>query len=201
MSELGGLVALGVTDGWPHSQDALPSGVSVRLEPKAGRVNYLMGEPIAKTDRWDGLGHATEVELACLEGDIAARKKAALYLTGRDDITGIRKKGLALSKKKELELQLLDEAWRSIDRIPDQYFLDEMIELRHLQVGIPVPDSYPVVPGRTKDETVRDLAERALYIDEIAASMPQRQGANKSASQEFLDQEKKDHDFLSRVAE
>jgi hypothetical protein len=319
-------IAFGATDGWPQAQDALPSGVSVRLEPKDGRTDYLMGEPItlrlgfsadrsgyvvnterifgvseqinvtpatgvfhwhgtisvdvvaltplmatgttmslrlndaviiknpgtysvsvttrriaegtrfpdlkwltvtanpvilhiapmpeeeeanrvarlseaiAKTDNSDGLDHATEVQLACLEGDIAARKKVSLYLTGRDDITGIRKTGLALSKNKELELQLLDDAWRSSDRIPDRYFLDEMIELRHLQAGIPVPDIYPVMRGRTKDEADRELAERALYIDEIVASMPQRQGANKSATQEFLDQEKKDHDFLLRAA-
>jgi hypothetical protein len=69
------------------------------------------------------------------------------------------------------------------------------------QAGIPVPNSHRVMPGRTKDGTVRDLAERALYIDEFAAFMPQRQGANKSATQEFLDQEKQDHDFLLSVAE
>ena len=46
-------------------------------------------------------------QLACLHGDIAARKKVALCVTGRDDITGTRKTGLALSNNKELELQLL----------------------------------------------------------------------------------------------
>jgi hypothetical protein len=104
--------------------------VIIRIAPmpeqeEAKRVAQL-SEAIAKTDNSDGLDHAAEVQLACLEGDIAARKKVALYVTGRDDITAIRKTGLALSKNKELELQLLDEAWRSLDRVPDWYFLDEM---------------------------------------------------------------------------
>jgi hypothetical protein len=320
------LVALGVTDGWPQTQDALPSGVSVRLEPKDGRTDYLMGEPvnfrltfsadhpgymvdtvrifgvselisvtptdgvfrwhgtigtdvveltpltatgtsiglrlndavifnspgtysvsvttrriaegtrsanlkwltlttdpviiriapmpeqeearlvtqlseaIAKTDNSDGLDHAAEVPLACLQGDSAARKKVALYLTGRDDITGIRKTGLALSRNKELELQLLDEAWRSLDRVPDRNLLNVMIELRHLEAGIPVPDSHRFMPGPTKDEAVRELSERARYIDEIVATMPERQGANRSATQKFLEQEKKDNDLLLSLA-
>jgi len=179
-----------------------PVTVHIVPMPEDEETNRVarLSEAIAKTDNSDGLDHATEVELACLEGDIAARKKVALYLTGRDDITGIRKTGLALSNNKKLELQLLDEAWRSSVRIPDRYFLDEMIELRHLEAGIPVPDSGPIMRSPTKDEAVHELAERASYIDEIVATMPQRQGANKSATQEFLDQVKKDNDFLLSIA-
>jgi hypothetical protein len=320
------LVALGLAGGCAQSQDALPSGVSLRLEPKGGRTDYLMGEPInlilrfsanrpgyianterifgvserfnvtppdgvfhwhgtisvdtvaitpltaagtsmnvrlndavifknpgtytvsvttgriaegtkfpdfkwlkvtsnpvtihiapmsqdeeakrvaqfseaiAKTDGSDGLDHGTEVKLACLQGDVAARKKVALYLTGRDDITGIRKTGLALSNNRNLVLQLLDQAWRSLDRVPDQYFLDEMIELRHLEAGIPVPDYGPIARSPTKDEAVRELSERTSYIDEIVATMPQRQGANRSATQAFLDEAKKENDVLRSAA-
>jgi hypothetical protein len=177
--------------------------VTVHIAPmspdeEAGRV-ALLSEAIAKTDNTDGLDHASEVKLACLVGDVAARKKVALYLTGRDDITGIRKTGLALSKNKALELQLLDEAWRSLDRIPDRYFLDEMIELRHLEAGIPVPDSGRIMRIPTSDEAAHELAERASYVDEIVATMGQRQGANKLATQAFIDQEKKESDDLSRL--
>jgi hypothetical protein len=43
------LGALGATSGWAQSESALPSGVSVRLEPKGERTDYLMGEPINMT--------------------------------------------------------------------------------------------------------------------------------------------------------
>jgi hypothetical protein len=168
-------------------------------EEEASRVARL-AEAIAKTNNSDGLDHATEVRLACLQGDVAARQKVALYLTGRDDITGIRKTGLALSNNKKLELQLLDQAWRSLDRVPDRYFLDEMIELRHLEAGIPVPDYGPIARSPTKDEAVRELAQRTSYVDEIVATMPQRQGANRSATQAFLDEVKKENDALLSVA-
>jgi hypothetical protein len=165
-------------------------------EQEEARRVAALSEAIAMTDHSDGLDHATEVELACLEGDIAARKKVSLYLTGRDDITGIRKTGLALSKNKQLELQLLDEAWRSIVRIPGSSLLDEMIELRHLKAGIATPDIHPIAPRLTKDEVVRELAERTSYINEIGASMALRRGANKSATEGFLNEEKKYRDFL-----
>jgi hypothetical protein len=43
------LGALGAASGWAQSESALPSGVSVRLEPKGARPDYLMGEPINLT--------------------------------------------------------------------------------------------------------------------------------------------------------
>ena len=123
---------------WPTVKS---TAITINLRPmsdaeEAERLASL-SEAIAKTDNSDGLDHRAEVQLACLEGDQAARMKVELYLTGRDDITGIRKTGLALSRNKNLELQLLDDAWRAIDRIPEQSLLDQMILLRHLGAGIP----------------------------------------------------------------
>jgi hypothetical protein len=160
-------------------------------EQEETRRVAALSEAIAKTDHWDGLDHATEVKLACLEGDLAARKKVQLYLTGRDDILRIRATGLALSRNKQLELKLLDEAWRSPARVPNRYLLDEMILLRHLAAGIPVPDFGMIAPGSTKDEVVRAQAEAAIYISEIVATLTQRQKENRSATQAFLDEVKK----------
>jgi hypothetical protein len=179
-----------------------PVTISVAPMPEQEEANRLavLSEAIAKADHLDGLDHPTEVRLACLEGDQAARKKVELYLTGRDDIVGIRKTGLALSRNKELELKLLDEAWRSLERVPDQYFLDEMILLRHLKAAVPVPDSGMMAPSYSKDEVIRAQAETAPYISEIIATMAQREGANRSATQAFLDEVKKQNDFELRMA-
>ena len=164
-------------------------------DEEAKRVAEL-SKIIAQTDHSDGLDHPAEVHLACLVGDIAARKKVELYLTGRDDITGIRKTGLALSRNKELELTLLDEAWRSVKRVPDQYLLEQMLILRQLDAGIAVQGFRPVSAGLTKEEAARELADRTQYVSEILATMSHRRGTNKSATREFLDQEKKEEDSL-----
>jgi len=314
------LVATGMQDGWPQIPDALPAGVSVRLEAKDGKTAYLMGEPIglrltlsaerpgyminlalilgvseqinvtpvgdvfrwhgtiatdsiellpltarrtqislrlndalifqkpgtysvsvttarlaegtkfpdlhwlkittnsliihlapmpeqeearrveqlsaaiARTDDSVALDHSLEVPLACLEGDLAARAKVALFLTGHDDITGLRRTGLALSKNKQLELQLLDNAWRSPERIPERYLLDEMIALRELEAGIPVPDTRPIMAGPSQEKAAREAAERRQYLNEIVATMALRGGPNKVAAQQFLEQENKGDD-------
>jgi hypothetical protein len=174
------------------------TAVTINLTPmsdadEAKRIASL-AEIIAKTDHSDGLDHRAEVRLACLMGDQAARKKVELYLTGRDDITGIRKKGLALSRNKELELKLLDEAWRAVDRVPDQALLDQMIQLRHLAAGIPVPGRTMLSPGYTRAEVIRAQAETAPFIKEIVATMSRRQGANKTATQAFLDEFRRQND-------
>jgi hypothetical protein len=168
-------------------------------QEEARRVDQL-SSAIAKTDDSVGLDHTVEVPLACLEGDVAARKKVTLFLTGHDDITGLRRTGLALSRNKKLELQLLDTAWRSPDRIPEGYVLGEMIELRRLDKGIPVPDFGPVMAGPSKAEAVSEVAEKVQYLDEIVASLSQRQGANKTATQQFLEREKKENDRLLSIA-
>jgi hypothetical protein len=95
---------------------------------------------------------------------------------------------------------LLDEAWRSLERVPDQYFLDEMILLRHLKAAVPVPDSGMMAPSYSKDEVIRAQAETAPYISEIIATMAQRESANRSATQAFLDEVKKQNDFGLRMA-
>jgi hypothetical protein len=165
-----------------------PVTIAVVPMPEQEEIGRLaaLSKAIAKTDHWDGLDHATEVKLACLEGDRAARKKVQLYLTGRDDILGIRETGLALSRNKQLEIELLDAAWRSPARAPDKKLLDEMILLRHLDAGIPTPDRGMIAPSYTKDQVARAHAETAPYIAEILATMNQRHGDNKSATQAFL---------------
>jgi hypothetical protein len=175
-------------------QKVTSTAVTINLRPmsdteEAKRLASL-SEAIAKTDISDGLDYA-EVQLACLEGDRAARKKVELYLTGRDDITGIRKTGLALSRNKNLELKLLDDAWRAVDRIPDQSLLDQMILLRHLGAGIPERGWSMVAPIYTRNEVIRAQAETAPYIQEIVATITKRHGDNKTATQAFLDEFKK----------
>jgi hypothetical protein len=180
---------------WPTVKS---TAITINLRPmsdaeEAKRLASL-SQAIAKTDTSDGLDHRAEVQLACLEGDQAARKKVELYLTGRDDITGIRKTGLALSRNKNLELKLLDDAWRAIDRIPDQSLLDQMILLRHLGADIPERGWSMVAPVYTVNEVIRAQAETAPYIKEIIAMMPKRHGDNKIATQTFLDEFKKQNE-------
>ena len=177
-----------------------PLTIAVAPMPEQEEVRRLaaISEAIAKTDHWDGLNHATEVKLACLEGDRAARKKVQLYLTGRDDILGIRETGLALSRNKQLEIELLDAAWRSPARVPDNELLDEMILLHHLDAGIPIPDRGMIAPSHTKDQVARAHAETAPYIAEILATMNRRHGTNKSATQAFLNDVNRQHDVELR---
>src|SRR5208282_3767795 len=86
---------------------------------------------------------------------------------------------------------LLNGAWGDVDHVPDQSLLDQMILLRHLAAGIPVPGWTMVRPGYTMDEVIRAQSETAPYIREIVATMSRRQGANKFATQAFLEEFKR----------
>jgi hypothetical protein len=196
-----GRYSVSVTTAVEHNgawQKLTSTAVAINLTPmsQAEEVKRLssLSEAIAKTDHSDWLDHGAEEQLACLEGDRAARKKVELYLTGNDDITGIRRTGLALSRNKNLELKLLDDAWRAVDRVPDQLLLDQIILLRHLRAGIPVRGWTMVAPAHTTDEVIRAQAETAPYIKEIVATVRKRQGDNKTATQAFLDEFKKLND-------
>jgi hypothetical protein len=69
-----------------------------------------------------------------------------------------------------------------------------MILLRHLAAGIRERGWTMVSAGDTKAGVIRAQAETAPYIKEIVATLPQRRGANKTATQAFLDEFKTQND-------
>jgi hypothetical protein len=170
--------------------------LSMSEEDEAARVKLLSGKvqgaatPDDAKKAWD--------ELAYLTGDVAAREKVRLYLAGRNgelakfpgsdeqaDRLGDVEKALALSKNKQLEIELLHPAWQDVRSVPDEGLLNSMTELARLDTGIGIPDSCGMCAmPRTKWDDVQALEKP--YIDEIVATMPERKGENRKQAGWFL---------------
>jgi len=157
----------------------------------------------------DAARQRAAINLSTLHGDAAAREKVRLF-AHRDQafrnsccyvctpIDDAIETGLVLSQNKELEIGLLDEAWRSPGAVPYDRFTSKIVVLKDLEAGIPVAGSKPwngmmfawedVAESAASDptpETERQRLERH-YLEEIVATLPQRTGQNYADTAKFL---------------
>jgi hypothetical protein len=127
-------------------------------------------------------------DLAYLTGDAATREKVKHYLLSDPDpcVTQSIEKGLAISGNKDLELQLLDKAWRSQQRVPDRALLDQMIHIADLAAGIPVRGWTQIMPEPSAEEKRRSSSQQEFYRQQIEQTLAQRRGDNKAQTEAWL---------------
>jgi len=162
---------------------------AARVKLLAAQIEASATPEVAKK-AWD--------ELAYLTGDAAAREKVRLALAARNgelakfsapdqekSRIGNEDMAFALSKNKQLEIELLHAAWLDARNVPDQGLLYSMTALARLDAGIGMPDTCGMCAmPRTKWDDTQALEKP--YIDEIVASMPQRTGENRKETGWFL---------------
>jgi len=135
-------------------------------------------------------GNLAAEQLAALPGDDAMRAKVHWLLAGRDDSQDVRQtmaEGLAASRNYDLQLQLLEDAWRDPQHTPNALLQTAITNTRLYQAGkmrpgwrmiahLEVPDA---IDGRLADQRHAD-------VQAIVDSLPQRSGRNLSDTAYFL---------------
>lgn len=127
-------------------------------------------------------------DLAYLTGDAAIREKVKHYLLSDPDpcVAQSIEKGLAISGNKDLEFQLVDEAWRSPQRVPDRALLDQMIHMADLAAGNPVRGWTQVMPESSAEEKRRSSSQQEFYRQQIERTIAPRRGDNKAQTEAWL---------------
>ena len=128
--------------------------------------------------------------LAALPGDDAVRAKIRWLLAEGEDEDGIKNAmadGLAASKNYDLQLQLLQAAWRDPRRVPDSTVLNAIENTRLFKSGKALPGLRMVMGSAPPDAVSLRLAdERHADVQEIVDSLPRRSGQNLTDTAYFL---------------
>jgi hypothetical protein len=128
--------------------------------------------------------------LAALSGDDAVRAKIRWLLSDvgdEDSIQSAMVDGLAASKNYDLQLQLLQAAWRDPRRVPDSTLLNAIENTRLFQSGKTLDRWRMVVGSAPPDAVSQRLAdERHADVQEIVDSLPRRSGQNLTDTAYFL---------------
>jgi hypothetical protein len=119
------------------------------------------------------------VQLACLEGDEAVRAKVWIIAASAsggdaDSVDRIMVDGLASSRNKELQLELLEQAWRDPKNVPTFLLQMAMRQSRELRHGAMVVDEAAVAQTDRED------------MDAVVASLPMRSVENRAETLAFL---------------
>ena len=156
-----------------------------------------MGESVK--DRMSAMQKRTDarreaaVRLACLDGDEAVRAKVHFIAAERGEDNGdpdigiawVLVNGLAGSRNKQLQLALLEEAWRDPQLLPTYALQTALSQARELTQKDSVTDRAVMWAG-TPEERQATMQEVQREIDEIIATLPMRNEANRAETIKFL---------------
>ena len=129
-------------------------------------------------------------QLAALPGDDAVRAKVQWLLTDGDDHQDIRQVisgGLAASRNYDLQLQLLEGAWRDPQHTPDNMIQRAIENTRKFQAGKPLEGWRMIAHPESPDAIASRLAiQQHNDVQAIVDSLPQRTGRNLTDTAYFL---------------
>ncbi len=133
------------------------------------------------------------VRLACLDGDDAVRAKVHFIAaeSGADNgdpdigIAWILVDGLTSSRNKQMQLALLEEAWRNPQLLPTYALQTALRQARELTQRDWVTDDAVMWAG-TPEEHQAAVEEYQREINEIIATLPLRSESNREETIKFL---------------
>ena len=130
------------------------------------------------------------IRLACLSGDDAVRAKVHFLATGRSDgdadsLGWIMVNGLTSSGNKQLQFDLLQQAWRDPQNIPTYQLQTALRQARELTHSQTVTDEAVVWAGTPEDHAAR-TKEYQADLNELIATLPQRSAENRAQTIDFL---------------
>jgi hypothetical protein len=170
-------VAIEVTAPDEQEEAALVRSLSAQIETGRGQAR-----------------HEAAVQLAFLGGDDAVRAKVQWLLDpgngpGENEQDTVQQEmlgGLASSRNLKLQLDLLEAAWRDVQRVPEHSLLDAMQQTRAFLQKQTLEGWTMAVPAKTDAASQSADQERQNDISEILATLPQRTGENRRDTAYFL---------------
>jgi hypothetical protein len=157
------------------------------------KMNEIVSDQMAKEDEAEEAKHEAAIRLAYLPGDDAVRARIHFIAAERETgearpIGAILRDGVPSSRNKQLQLDLLEEAWRDPLGVPTyelQIALRQGKEFLHSER---VTDEAVVWAG-TPEEHQAAMTEYQREINEIVASLPRRSESNRAGTVKFLKQQ------------
>jgi hypothetical protein len=166
-------VSIDITAPDEQEEAALVRSLSARMETASGQTL-----------------HDAALQLAFLGGDEAIRAKVRWLLDPGNDQTGNVEgemlQGLASSRNLQLQMDLLEAAWRDVQRVPENNLLEAMQQTRAFLRKQTLPGWTMVVAPPTDEAAKLAEQERRHYISEIVATLPQRTGENRRDTVYYL---------------
>ena len=152
-------------------------------------LNAQLASPLAAdcSGPW-GRGNPAAEQLAALPGDDAVRAKVRWLLAEeQEDVRQEMAGGLAASRNYELQLQLLEDAWRNPQHTPDSKIRNAIENTRAFQAGKMRPGWQMIVDPQAPTSTDHRLADEShADLQAIVDSLPQRSGQNLADTAYFL---------------
>ena len=154
------------------------------------KLDDMVSNRLAVIQKQEDGRREAAVRLAYLAGDDAVRAKVHFIADEREDgeanpIGPIMRDGLPASRNKQLQLTLLEAAWRDPHRVPTSEVhaaLRQAKELMHKQM---VTEEATVWAG-TAEERQRALEEYQAEINEIIATLPLRTESTRTETVNYL---------------
>jgi hypothetical protein len=127
-------------------------------------------------------------QLAFLGGDEAVRVKIFWLAKGNggDSVQREMMDGLASSRNLELQLELLEAAWRDVRHVPDSSLLSAIQQTRAFMRKQTLPGWQMAMMPRTDPASKAADGERQHDVSEIVETLPQRTGNNRRDTAYFL---------------
>lgn len=166
-------VSIDITAPDDQEEAALVRSLSARMETASGQAL-----------------HDAALQLAFLGGDAALRSKVRWLLDPGNDQTGNVEgemlQGLASSRNLQLQLELLEAAWRDVQRVPENNLLEAMQQTRAFLRKQTLPGWTMTVVPPTDEASKLAEQDRLRYISEIFATLPQRTPENRRDTVYYL---------------
>jgi len=162
-----------------------------KLEALTQRLGKLVMNQLSAIQKRGDARREAAVRLACLEGDDATRAKVHFIAAEEEfadpniSIAWILVDGLASSRNKQMQLNLLEEAWRNPQLLPTYPFQTALRQARELTQKDWITDEAVLWAG-THEERQAAFEEDQREINEIIATLPLRSESNREQTIKFL---------------
>jgi len=154
------------------------------------KLNELISNKMAAIQSREDLRRETAERLAYLAGDDAVRAKVHFIAEERESgeaypIGPILKDGLTTSRNKQLQLTLLEAAWRDPHRVPTSQLHDALRQAKELIHQEWVTDEAVLWNGTPK-ERQSALDQYQAEINEVISTLPLRTESNRMETIDYL---------------
>jgi hypothetical protein len=156
------------------------------------KLNDMTSNLLAAIQKQEDARREAAVRLAYVPGDDAVRARVHFIAEEREDgkanpIGPIMRDGLPSSRNKQLQLALLEAAWRDPHRVPTSELHAALRQAKELTRKPWVTDEATLWAG-TPDERQSALEEYQSEINEIIATLPLRTEPNRTETINYLKQ-------------
>ena len=154
------------------------------------KLNDMASNQLAAIQKQEDARREAAVRLAYLGSDDAVRAKVHFIDDAREDggadpIGPIMRDGLASSRNKQLQLTLLEAAWRDPHRVPTSELHAALRQAKELVHKPWVTDEATLWAGTAKERQAA-LDEYQAEVNEIIATLPLRTESNRTETIEYL---------------